>query len=1489
MKVWGWVCVCLVALLVGQPTHGKRIPRWWMKVAQRQGPNACVVEELPQTDGLEFWTECRFWQTRKICGRKTRIRFECCEGFERISGEDGCTRVKPLMNLLETAESLGATKWAQYIRDSGLAGELEAAAAYTLFAPTNEAFDKLRRSLRSQMDSYHGNPNNPILLYHILPRKLLSEEFQSNTMAETRHQGHNIRINKYSNGMTTINCALLIRKDQHATNGVVHLINNILDPSVGILQNVADMVLNDGRFSVLAEILEKSGYINVLRTMQNAITILAPSDEAFQKLPESRREKIINDREARLALIQNHVIPHVICESAITGEHRVKTVSDNKLTFNCDIEGAFVETSKLRGNYNLGKNGIIHMIDDVLLPDRAKNLIELAESRHLYTFVDLVKKAGLEETLSHTGDYTFFVPDEAAWYALDSDVLNDARRDLDLAGQLVRFHGAYGRHLTNTITDNQAIMSLNEEDPVRLQVWRRALGVEDAKITEKDIEAQNGVIHIINKVIMPSNQSVSDILRSIPDHTFNTFLEAIESVTSDGSTMLSLGPGDETFYTFFVPTDTAFRALNQETRARIKSDPVYVKEVVKNHVAVNMFPATSFEKNLIYTINGMAGPFDVKKTGNNILKVNGEEVLSTHMSANGVIHVIDKVFLPGNSYTYSTIRRVTTTVYKDGKAVPGTGMSSTSSRRPSRKPYRKTVTFAETNDGGEVNRSHLPAYPQGTVFSASASKRKTSREMSRRKNPNSPSSSTSSSSSSTTTSTPSFPNDARSNPASSSGRTAFQETHVQGTGASVLESPVSVDSLSSASVSGRDSNDVFEPTEPGLRDTHGSSVSKVFQSRPSASNRDPRPIEPGHRDTHGSSSVSKDPQHRLSASNRDPYNIPEPTEPGLRDTHGSSSVSKDPQHRLSASNRDPYNIPEPTEPGLRDTHGSSSVSKDPQHRLSASNRDPYNIPEPTEPGLRDTHGSSSVLKVSQRKPSLSGRDRYIPEPIEPGLGETFDSSFASKVSQRRPSGSNRDMYVTEPTEPGLRDTYDSSVSKVSQNRPSPSNREPYFPEPIEPGLRDTYGSSSISEVSQSRPSISGRERYVPEPTEPGLRGTYDSSISKTSQSRPSISGRDQYVPEPTEPGLRDTYGSSSISETSQSRPSVSGRDQYVPEPTEPGLTDRYSSSNSSQRFKDTKIHNTNVPIRKPDRRTEGSYAVREGSYSSPSYKPSSSSSSSSSSSLATSLASNTQVTRGEVDDIHGPRRGDSSHPVRSSSTTDLHAATLPSSSSSSSSAGTYNLSATRTRQEGSSTLENDRRSSPDVNLPAGSASSTRHSTRVTASRTPLSPKEPDYSRGSGYSGRSGSPGEPGQTSEPDHSGRSSFQGEPGHAGRSVYTGRSGSPGEPDHSGRSGSPDESGQSGRSGHSGRSGESDHSSRSDHSGRSGESGQSSRSDPSGRSGEPGHLGRSGYSGRSGEPGHPGEPGHLGRSDHLGRSGSPGESAHSDRSDYSGRSGSP
>ncbi|XP_045105494.1 serine-rich adhesin for platelets-like [Portunus trituberculatus] len=774
--------VCLGCLLVAgaQPTYAKRIPRWWMKVAQRQGPNACVVEEVPNT-GLEFWTECRYWLNRKICGRRTRIRFECCEGFERNGDENGCTRVKPLMNLLETAESLGATKWAQYIRESGLAGELEGAAAYTLFAPTNEAFENLRRSLKSQMEAYRGNPNNPILLYHMLPTKLLSDNFQADMMAETRYQGHSVRVNKYSNGMTTINCALLIRKDQHATNGVVHLISNVLDPSIGIGRNVVDIVLGVSQGLCL--------HLTSLSSFFSSFLVDSPCN--FFPL-------------SLTALIQNHIIPHVICESAVTGEHRVTTTSKDKLMFSCDIDGTYVETTKMRGNFNLGQNGIIHMIDDVLLPDRAKNLLELAESRQLFTFVELVKKAGLEETLSHTGDYTFFVPDEAAWY------------DSSFSPPVI---------LTSTLTINttttttftslhnfllpQAIMSLNEEDPVRLQVWRRSLGVEDAQITLPDLEAQNGVIHIINKVIMPSNQSLADVLRSLPGHSFETFLEAVDRVSQEGEagTLLSLGPGDEMFYTFFVPTDRAFRRVNQAMLRRLRQDEAFTRRVVRQHVAVNMFPEISFEKNLVYTVNGMAGPFDVKKTKDDILKVNGEEVVSSHLCANGVIHVINKAFMP-ESYT-STVQHET---YGETEGMLGFPLPS---RTSNSRTYK--VSFAKRYNGLNQDLSGVAQGTSDDSMPARASGRKTVK-----RGRGGGSFGTSSSS---TTLPPPAAVSLTSIPALSSptSKDTVEDTHLESTRHDALEDEVSANTLSASSEGPRDPNDeLVHYNEPGLRDGHGS-------------------------------------------------------------------------------------------------------------------------------------------------------------------------------------------------------------------------------------------------------------------------------------------------------------------------------------------------------------------------------------------------------------------------------------------------------------------------------------------------------------------------------------------------------------------------------------------------------------------------------------------------------------------------------------------
>lgn len=622
----------------------KRIPAWHIRIARQQGPNACVVEEVPGAN-WKIWTECKYWPNRKICGQKTIIRYECCEGFNRIPGQEGCSGVKPLKNILETARDIGATDFVKYVEESGLQKDWSREGAFTLFAPTNEAFARIPRDLRRRLETFRGDIENPILRYHISDGKLTSENFHADLMLPTLLDSNRLRINKYSSGMSTVNCLVITRKDQEATNGVVHLIDGVLDPSVAMNRDVSEIISTDGRFSVLAKAMEESAFYNKLRSIGTAaITILAPNDEAFQKIPASRLEAIFNDKEARLALLMNHVLVNPLCTPAIIDEHSMRTFGGKKLSLECDAKGTMVEKTRVGSDFVLGNNGIVHMIDQVILPNRAKNLLELAQSEQLNTFLELVKIGGVEEAFAKFGDYTIFIPSEAAFHSLPAEKLQDMRSSQEKAQMAILYHATQGRILTKKVRDNALFMSLDEENPIRLSVYRKAIGVESGIVEKADMEGQNGVIHIINRVIFPANISAGDLLNQ--EGNFTTFLRAMESLTltgDDGLDLSTLGGSA----TFFVPTDAAFVAMGASSVEAALENPVMLKQIVANHIVPGLYNSGSFRPDLIYNLNAVFGSLAVQRSLETGLKVNGAAVLRTDlMSANGIIHVIDKVLMP---------------------------------------------------------------------------------------------------------------------------------------------------------------------------------------------------------------------------------------------------------------------------------------------------------------------------------------------------------------------------------------------------------------------------------------------------------------------------------------------------------------------------------------------------------------------------------------------------------------------------------------------------------------------------------------------------------------------------------------------------------------------------------------------------------------------------------------------------------------------------
>ena len=233
------------------------------------------------------------------------LRFECCEGFHRVPGQEGCAGgiyishcvIDKIIIIILYLFKWNHWKtywrrresWAPPIsfamsknpvcRKNGLAKGYQNCVqiylwkeiwiiwkkAFTLFAPTNEAFASIPRELRARVDSFRGNIENPILRYHVSDRKITSDTFQADQTVPTLYNGNRLRINKYSSGvsfiipnhwitfkiagwfctprqMLTVNCRTIVRKDQEATNGVVHMIDSLLDPGAVLSRDVSEIV-----------------------------------------------------------------------------------------------------------------------------------------------------------------------------------------------------------------------------------------------------------------------------------------------------------------------------------------------------------------------------------------------------------------------------------------------------------------------------------------------------------------------------------------------------------------------------------------------------------------------------------------------------------------------------------------------------------------------------------------------------------------------------------------------------------------------------------------------------------------------------------------------------------------------------------------------------------------------------------------------------------------------------------------------------------------------------------------------------------------------------------------------------------------------------------------------------------------------------------------------------------------------------------------------
>ncbi|XP_017790533.1 PREDICTED: periostin [Habropoda laboriosa] len=635
----------LILLTAINVVYAYRKSSWWNgENAQRQGPNVCAVE-VNDDISYTYYTESQEWNPRKICGKPTFVKYECCAGYYRVPGRPGCTGVKPLINLIETTRRVGSTKFAKLMESSRFAEELRSGPPLTIFVPSDDAFENYLKLKGIRQDwLYDGNRYVNLIANHIIDRRLLSNQWQVNVLIPSRLQGNVLRINKFSSGMETVNCHRIIRKDQIASNGVVHVIDGVLDLALAQNSDIIELASSDGRFEIFTKALENSELGNRIRFSEIPCTIFAPTDDAFHNIPEKQLSDMFENPDALNALIAHHIVTHPVCVPNIISEYRADTMQRQELTLNCGAHGPIVDNANLQSEMYHGKNGLMYVLDRVLLPDRAKTVLDVLNEEGLRTFSEIIKTAELEETLRHLKHFTMFAPSETAMYSLPNQQLVELGRNQKSARDFVLNHVVTGTYFTNEISSNQVARTLEIGVPLRFQVYRSNFGIENALIIKADRECSNGVLHVISHILHPAQESLDYILKR--EGNFSIWLDAMERIKNVQPQIYDQFKRENSSCTYFVPSDEAFRQLGSAKLQKLLEDRNYLSKTLQNHIVDNMLLSESFIPNLQYTVRTKGNPINIVRKNDRVLVNDATLVKSDILNKAGIAHEINTVLLP---------------------------------------------------------------------------------------------------------------------------------------------------------------------------------------------------------------------------------------------------------------------------------------------------------------------------------------------------------------------------------------------------------------------------------------------------------------------------------------------------------------------------------------------------------------------------------------------------------------------------------------------------------------------------------------------------------------------------------------------------------------------------------------------------------------------------------------------------------------------------
>ncbi|MBT6255539.1 MAG: hypothetical protein HOI85_05325 [Euryarchaeota archaeon] len=543
----------------------------------------------------------------------------------------------------ETPNDIPRTAQCTGIHDSLVAGVIQAElletlqgpGPFTVFAPTDQAFVDAGIDLAA-LDTPEGKATlADILLYHVVAGEVPAANV-TDCMSATAVNGQPLSFTVGSSVM--VNGATVIQADVGTSNGFIHVIDQVLTPTDtpnDIPRTAQCTGIHD---SLVAGVIQAE----LLETLQGTgpFTLFAPTDQAFADAGIDLASLDTPEGKAALTdILLYHVVAGQIPSSAVTECLTVDAVNGNPVAFTVGDSVMINDATVTLADVNTS-NGVIHVIDKVLTPTTTPNDVpRTAQCTGIHdSLVAGVIQAGLLETLQGPGPFTVFAPTDQAFTdaGIDLAALDTPEGQATLSDILL-YHVVAGEVPAANVTDCMSATAVNG-NPLSFTVGSSVM-VNGATVTATDVATSNGIIHVIDKVLSPT-ETPNDIPRTAQCTGIHDSLVAAVIQADLLETLQGPGP-----FTVFAPTDQAFTDAGIDLAALDTPDgKAALADILLYHVVSGEVPAANVTECMSATaVNGQPLSFTV---GDSVM-VNGATVTLADVStSNGVIHVIDKVLSP---------------------------------------------------------------------------------------------------------------------------------------------------------------------------------------------------------------------------------------------------------------------------------------------------------------------------------------------------------------------------------------------------------------------------------------------------------------------------------------------------------------------------------------------------------------------------------------------------------------------------------------------------------------------------------------------------------------------------------------------------------------------------------------------------------------------------------------------------------------------------